>query len=151
MPTPWEISSVGRALCSHRRGRWFESSISHHLVQPFQPVTARLRNSPDIPEAWSRYCIRVESKRRRFQRLEAQNCPSVSVGHFPCPLRRRACIIGWCVDEWSSGLREAKDQTLVCPTSRNGLEANELSCGEFNRLLTCKDGFDNVGRQEGKR
>jgi hypothetical protein len=24
------ISSVGRALCSHRRGHWFESSIAHH-------------------------------------------------------------------------------------------------------------------------
>ena len=31
-PTPKAraISSVGRALCSHRRGHWFESSIAHH-------------------------------------------------------------------------------------------------------------------------
>ena len=51
----------------------------------------------------------------------------------------------------SSGLREAKDQTLVCPKRRNGLQANELSCGKFNRLPPCKDGCDNVWRQEGKR
>ena len=32
------ISSVGRALCSHRRGHWFESSIAHHVF--FEPPRA---------------------------------------------------------------------------------------------------------------
>jgi hypothetical protein len=31
-PRAGAISSVGRALCSHRRGRWFESSIAHHEI-----------------------------------------------------------------------------------------------------------------------
>ena len=31
-PAGGAISSVGRALCSHRRGHWFESSIAHHFL-----------------------------------------------------------------------------------------------------------------------
>lgn len=30
----WDFSSVGRALRSHRRGHWFESSKSHHTRKP---------------------------------------------------------------------------------------------------------------------
>lgn len=26
----WSVGSVGRALCSHRRGHWFESNTDHH-------------------------------------------------------------------------------------------------------------------------
>ena len=38
-PLPRAISSVGRALCSHRRGHWFESSIAHQTRSPIRSMT----------------------------------------------------------------------------------------------------------------
>lgn len=36
--TPKSIIAYGGELCSHRRGRWFESSIAHHLTSLNQKV-----------------------------------------------------------------------------------------------------------------
>ena len=50
----WAISSAGRALCSHRRGRWFESSIAHHFPAWTCAVPAR---SPAQPPDMASKCL----------------------------------------------------------------------------------------------
>ena len=42
-PIPRAASSAGRALCSHRRGHWFESSAAHHQ---FLTKSTDCRHSP---------------------------------------------------------------------------------------------------------
>lgn len=52
-PTARAISSVGRALCSHRRGHWFESSIAHHFFFYFNYLEAQNKYTQLYTTNWS--------------------------------------------------------------------------------------------------
>ncbi len=79
---PFGVSSAGRALCSHRRGCWFESSTAHH-------ISDYIRNL----DIWSR-----EHSGRQLTTPDAGSCSSLACPFYrpssgPIARHREACFV----------------------------------------------------------
>jgi hypothetical protein len=80
------VSSAGRALCSHRRGRWFESSTAHHqptygAVRSDSPRTACVSIvSACAPTYWPMGLIQSPFRRLGISQCDIRSTPR-AIGH----------------------------------------------------------------------